>query len=545
MANIKKYLFLIVLMLLPACSQDSSEHSGLSQYFLDDNAAGIHERINNISNLTIVSKDENDLRAEYRAGFILGKMQAQAILSARDNYWDMSYLLDPGHGFPKQHGPTRAELDAAGAILNQNYAYFIKYLQENAGTDAANKLTRLLFRMLGIYHGATLEGPAEINTSGNWLPDSGFFRPEELVLGYEIGSLTFMDIYYMNSFCDLMDVISFSTEAGSKRSRIDKCSASISRTDNDIIITHNSWFGYLSQSMAVTLYINDDFMTVNAISPGLIGSGSDFGYNNKGIMFNETTHRASYTRPKTEAIWSFWRSTLAEQFSASISDFFNYISLDNSGTYLNGYMLADSKTNETGLVEMSYRCFVYYVSDGGPYNVSTKSMDGGSCSADYDHEMVTAEYVMGINFPASTQVKNDLQSTDNRPARRRQFRQMLPEVNNVEDAKALITYTDPANPLSIYGRWDLGYGETSYPKMIPEGSIDAKVASATMARSAMSLKGELDTASSASAFWMLYGTPHVNGHPFIWSRSSWSWQKLRDVPDVVDGKFTHLKMHLR
>ena len=31
------------------------------------------------------------------------------------------------------------------------------------------------------------------------------------------------------------------------------------------------------------------------------------------------------------------------------ADFFNYISLDNSGTYLNGYMLVDSKTNETGL----------------------------------------------------------------------------------------------------------------------------------------------------------------------------------------------------
>jgi len=545
MANIKKYLFLIVLLLLSSCSHDSSTHSNLSAFTLDDHAAGISERINNISNLTIVSKDENDLRAEYRAGFIQGKMQAQAILSSRDNYWDLAYLLDPGHSFPKQHGPTRAELDAAGVILNQNYNYFIQYLRDNAGTDAADKLTRLLFRMLGIYHGATLAGPAEINISGSWLPDADYFRPEELVLGYETSSVTFMDIYYMNSFCDLMDVISFSTEAGSKRGRIDKCSASVSRTDDDIIITHNSWFGYLSQTLAVTLYINGDFLTVNAISPGLVGSGSDFGYNNKGIMFNETTHRASYTEPKTDAIWSFWRSTLAEQFSTSINDFFNYISVDNSGTYLNGYMIVDSKANETGLVEMSYRCFVYYLSDGGPYAVSTKSMDGGSCSADYDHEMLTEDYIMGINYPASTQVKNDLQSTDNRPARRRQFKEMLPDVRNVEDAKALITYTDPDNPLSIFGRWDLGYGETPYPKMIPEGSVDAKAASASMAKSAMSLKGELDTASSATAFWMLYGTAHVNGHPFIWSRSSWSWQKLRDVPDVVDGKFTYLKLHLR
>ena len=67
---------------------------------------------------------------------------------------------------------------------------------------------------------------------------------------------------------------------------------------------------------------------------------------------------------------------MAEQFSASIDDFFRAISLDNTGTYLNGYMLVDAKNNETGLVEMSYRCFVYYRSNGGPYTVTSKSLDG-------------------------------------------------------------------------------------------------------------------------------------------------------------------------
>jgi hypothetical protein len=41
----------------------------------------------------------------------------------------------------------------------------------------------------------------------------------------------------------------------------------------------------------MTLAINNDLMTVNAATPGLIGSATDFGFNNKGIMFNETTHR--------------------------------------------------------------------------------------------------------------------------------------------------------------------------------------------------------------------------------------------------------------
>ncbi len=152
---------------------------------------------------------------------------------------------------------------------------------------------------------------------------------------------------------------------------------------------------------------------------------------------------------------------------------------------------------------------------------------------------------MGINYPASYQVAGDLGSTDNRPARRRQFKQLLPGVNDVEAAKTVITYTDPANPLSIFGRWDLGYGETSYPKQIPDGAVDSKVGSTSMVRSFMGLNGVLDTSSSNTGFWMLYGTPIVNGAPFIWSQSSWKWQTLRDVPDRLDGKFTLMRLYLR
>jgi len=244
-------------------------------------------------------------------------------------------------------------------------------------------------------------------------------------------------------------------------------------------------------------------------------------------------------------LWIFWRAALAEQFAGSITDFFNYISLDNTGTYLNGYMLVDANTNETGLVEMSYRCFVYYRSTGGAYTVTSTSLDGNACSTDYDAEMITPDYLMGINFPASLQVRSDLQSHDNRPARRRQFKELLPGVTDVETAKTVITYTDPANPLSIFGRWDLGYGETAYPKQIPDGSIDAKAASTSMVRSFMGLSGILDTSASNTGFWMLYGTAKINDTPFIWSQSLWKGQKLRDVPDRLDGSFTLMPLYLR
>ncbi len=542
---------LLPLLLLAACSgSGDGESSNRKTYTLDSAASGVIETINNIVNMTIVSKDPNDLKAEYRAGFIQGKLQGKTIISARDNSWDHAYLLDPSHTFPKQHGPTRAELDEAGRVLTANYGAFLEYLRNPAvGAVTAHRLKRLLFRMLGIYHGTVLDKPESLDFSGGWLPDTNYLKVRELVLGYETAGLTFLDVYFLNAYSDLMDTISFSPElaAGGVRpgDHPDKCSAFLKRVGSEVILTHNTWQGFLSQSMVQTLAVNGDMVTMNATNPGLIGSCTDFGFNNKGMLFNETTHRASKGEVNPTGIWIFWRATLAEQFSASVDDFFDAISLDNTGTYLNGYMLADAKTGETGLVEMSYRCFVYYRSTGGPYAVTSRSLDGRPCSTDYDREMVTSDYLMGINFPASLQVRTDLQSTDNRPARRRQFKELLPGVKDVADAMNVITYTDPANPLSIFGRWDLGYGETSYPKQIPDGSIDSKVATTEMVRSFSRLSGALDTSSPNKGFWMLYGTPRVNGKPFIWSESSWKWQTLRDVPDRLDGSFTLMPLYLR
>jgi hypothetical protein len=536
-------------LLLAVCfGCGSGDASNRTSYTLDTNASGVIETLNNIANLTVVSRDVNELNAEYRAGFIQGKLQGKTILSARDNYWDEAYLTDPRHSFPKQLGPTKDELNRAAGLLNSNYAAFLRYINNPAtGGVTAHRLKRLLFRMLGIYHGTTLKQPAGLDFSGNWLPDSEYFNAAELALGYQTSSLSFLDVYFINAYNDLMDVISSSMEVAALgvREHPDKCSAFLKRSGSEVILTHNSWMGFLSQTMTQTIAVNGDLLTVNASKPGQIGSATDFGYNNKGIMFNETTHRMSLVKTKPDGLWIFWRATLAEQFSVSITDFFDAVSLDNTGTYLNGYMLVDAKNNETGLVEMSYRCFIYYRSSGGAYSVSSKSMDGGVCSTEYDSEMVNADYLMGINYPASMQVASDLQSTDNRPARRRQFKQLLPGVTSVEQAKAVITYTDPANPLSIFGRWDLGYGETSFPKTIPDGSVDSKVASTSMVRSFMGLNGSLDVTATSSGFWMLYGTAKVANKPFIWSESAWKTQTLRDVPDRLDGNFTLMPLYLR
>lgn len=519
-------------------------------YTLDTQASGVIEKVDNLVNLTVVSTDANDLKAEYHAGFVQGRLQGHTIVSARDNDWDGAYLTDPSHAFPKQPGPTAAELQRATRLLADNYGAFLQYLRDPA-TDAqvAYRLKRLLFRMLGIYHGANFERPGELDFSGSWLPDAGYLKAEELILGYETAAPTFMDVYFLNAYSDLMDLIAFAPQTLPPVARPvnhpDKCSAFVKRSGPEVILTHNSWMSFLAQTMYVTLVVNTDRVTMNAATPGLIGSATDFGYNGKGIMFNETTHRLSHTQVKADGLLIFWRAALAEQFAGSLDEFFRYISLDNTGTYLNGYMLVDTNTNETGLVEMSYRCFVYYRSHGGSYKVSSKSLDGLACPTDYDEEMVRPDYLMGINYPASLQVRKDLQSTDNRPARRRQFQRLLPLVTDLERAKSVIVFTEPGNPLSIFGRWDLGYGETDYPKQIPDGAVDAKAADTGMVRAFMHLTGSLDLKSAATGAWMLYGTARVQDEPFVWSSSSWKWQKLRDVPDRVDGRFTLMPLYLR
>lgn len=517
-----------------------------------DGARGVIHTVDNIVNMTVVSKDANNLKAEYMAGFVQGKLQGKTVVSARDNTWDNAYLTDPDHGFPKQPGPTSAELGKAQDLLLKNYDYLLGYVRSPLTPPlVSHRLRRLLFRMLGIYHGAAGRPAEKIDFSGHWLPDRDYLSETELTLGYDPKPLSFLDVYLINAFNDLMDVQSsspeFSVNGVRSCDRPDQCSAFLKRCGNEILLTHNSWMGFLSQTMCQTIAVNGDWQTINAATPGLIGSGTDFGYNNKGIMFNETTHRMSKVRAKTDGLWIFWRAALAEQFSASVGEFLEALSLDNTGTYLSGYMVVDAKTGETCLIEMSYRCFVYHYSSRGTEIISGfKCLDSEPCRTDVDTQLVTPTTLMGINFPASYQVRSDLQSTDNRPARRTQFSRLLPGVEDIESAQRTITHVDdPANPLSIFGRWDLGYGETSYPKTIPDGSVDAKVASTSMALSFMKLKGELDESSRETGFWMLYGTPSFQGKPFIWSQSNWYWQKRRDVPDRLDGRFTLLPIHLK
>ena len=515
-------------------------------FTLNDGASGVTEVVNNIINVTAASREPQVLKAEYQAGFVLGRLQASAIVQAREDALT-------GYTAASAFGPSRSRI---ADVLLSNFDFFIDHLHANRESLAAQRLTRLLFRLLGMYHGATRADPASLDFSGDWLPASSTFSSEELKLNSG-GPLSFMDLYFINAIPDLADVLFNNSQTGEPAASTQpgQCSAFVKRTGAEVLMAHSTWAGFRVRPLAVTVDVNGDRMTINAVQPGNIGSGSDFGYNGKGIVFNETSFQYGPTPARVQSIWSFWRSAAAEQFAGSIDEFVDLMLLDNSGTYLSGYAIVDVKTREMALLEMAASASVLFRSTGGDYTVVTWP---AGLSTEFDDVMLTGDSIAQYNYPASIHIRNALGGTPKYwETRREQFQQLLPDVTDLETAKAAITYYDPAKPDSIYGRLDLA----GFPQ--PFGAVDAKVVSVAMVQDFMGLAGVPDVSAPTTGFWMRYGSAYdADGWPFVWSRyewqvwnspsvgspcsgSSWCGRGHAGVPDQVDGVFTRLNLHLR
>jgi hypothetical protein len=120
-------------------------------------------------------------------------------------------------------------------------------------------------------------------------------------------------------------------------------------------------------------------------------------------------------------------------------------------------------------------------------------------------------------------------------------------VNDIETSKALITYVEEGEPLSIYGRWDLGHGNAGgYGKVIPDGAVDAKAFSVKAVRELLdNMKFEPNENSAKTSFWMLYGTARINGQPFVWSQSNWKDTVVLDhVPDRLEGAWAKVRLFI-
>ena len=528
-----------------------------TQFVLDEYTCGFAQCVDNNWNYAIYAQnpDVSIFQNEYNAGYVQGKVQTEKmILATRNNSW-FNFLVGstPQDAISIEIKPEY--LQAAGETVAQNYNYLCDLAEREKDDPKMQKILRLMFRQLGIYEGAVGAEPRKTVSQEDLRLSS--FPAEQSVLGAYDTPLTFLDVIFINTQYDLFDcigdkiglVMGYGTAKKRPETKRYSCTSFTKiMPDHNVFWTHNSWCCFWAQSCAVTYCIGSDFVTQNANCPGQFGSNTDFGFNGNGIGFNETTHVDLYNEPKVNGIWLAYRSAAAEQFARNIDEFYDFCSMDNTGTYLNGYHIIDSNTGEIGLLDMSYNRFVLFKSDGK--NITMKDSTGYvPTHLDYDHHLITPTHIFGVNQPVSWWVGYELESMNLRPMRRNQLWDRIDTVTDMESAKNLVTYTEDREPLSVYGRWDLGYGTTEMPRVRPDGSVDAKAFSAEMIKEVLaSLSRKPSLNGDKRSFWMKFGTAHVRHLPFIWSESQFASLKGKEeedcVPDALDGKWNRVKMFM-
>lgn len=542
------------------------------EFVLNEYTKGYAQCIDNNWNFAIYAQDPSAsiYQNEYNAGYVQGKVQGNQLIKAtRNNTWRW-YVLDEGPGANSVTPPAGA-VEQATKALTENYNYMTDFVEKKQNDRHIQGLIRLMFRMLGIYHGAA-DKEALKDVSFDTLKMSNM-SPEELKMNSGDEPLTFIDIYFLNAQMDLWDAIGKELEvdfnaveksdkehtlqekedvermAKNDRLKPGRCSGFVTKLENgEILWTHTSWCCFFAQSCAVTYVIGDDFLTQNSFCPGQFGSNTDFGFNGHGIGFNETTETYFYNESKTLGLWLTWRAAAAEAFATSIDDFYDYVSLDNTGTYLNAYMLVDAFRGEFGLIDMSYARFALFKGDGK--NLTVKDSTGYVPNfLDYDSHMISPSYVLGCNIPIYKRIWRELQTIDGAPKRRYQLYRHIGSVKTMDDAKNLITYNDDLEPISIAGRWDKNYGTSEFLRYQPHGSIDAKAFSTEEIKkvlASLSMKPSKD--GDKTSFWMRFGSVKLDGTPFIWSQSIWAKFKQPEeidcIPDAIDGAWNRVKMFM-
>lgn len=536
------------------------------EYVLNEYTRGFAQCIDNNWNFAIYAQDPgvSIYQNEYNAGYVQGKVQTNHLIKAtRNNTWRW-YVLDEGPGADSVTPPEGGVKLATDALVD-NYNYLCDWARKNEADHKTQSIIRLMFRMLGIYHGAADKEPLKEVKFDDLLLANMDEEDSKMHSGDE--PLTFIDIYFINAQMDLWDAIAKPLGVAFNRVAKDDeehtlkdgchdlklkpghCTGFVKKMDDgEIFWVHTSWCCFFAQSCAITYVIGDDFLTQNAFCPGQFGSNTDFGFNGHGIGFNETTETYFYNESKTLGIWLTWRAAAAECFAKSIDEFYDYVTIDNTGTYLNAYMLVDAYKGEFGMIDMSYARFALFKANGETLTV-TDSTGYVPNFLDYDHHMISPTHVLGCNNPTYKRIWRELQTIDGAPKRRYQLYRNLPNVHDMESAKALVTFNSSLEPISIAGRWDKNYGTSEFLRYQPHGSIDAKAFSASEIRkvlSSLSMKPSKD--GKKTSFWMKFGSAYLDGTPFIWSQSKWAKFKQPEevdcIPDAIDGDWNLVKMFM-
>ena len=141
------------------------------------------------------------------------------------------------------------------------------------------------------------------------------------------------------------------------------------------VIAHNNWSTYLEGERWTVIFdivpAKGYRMLMDGL-PGVIHSADDYVVNAAGMAITETTigHFSGFD---TNGIPEFVRARKAAQYAASIDDFTRIMKDGNNGGYANTWLVADTRKNEIGQLELGLK------------NVTLKRTSDG--------------YFVGSNFP--------------------------------------------------------------------------------------------------------------------------------------------------
>jgi len=127
--------------------------------------------------------------------------------------------------------------------------------------------------------------------------------------------------------------------------------------DGKIVIAHNNWSTYLEGERWTVIFdivpVHGKRMLMDGL-PGVIHSGDDFVTNSAGIVITETTigHFSGFD---TSGVPEFVRARKAAQYSSSIDDFTRIMKEGNNGGYANTWLVADTRKNEIGRLELGLK----------------------------------------------------------------------------------------------------------------------------------------------------------------------------------------------
>ncbi|MFZ5929065.1 MAG: C45 family autoproteolytic acyltransferase/hydrolase [Acidobacteriota bacterium] len=335
-----------------------------------------------------------------------------------------------------------------------------------------------------------------------------------------------LDLTVLNANIELGYYVAWLDGKG-KPAAPDRCSAFVatgSWTRGGLpVIAHNNWSGYLEGARWKIIFeirpqrghriLMDGF-------PGFIHSGDDFGINSAGLAITETTI-TGFRGFDPEGVPEFARARQAMQYASSIDEFTAFMIRGNNGGYANAWLVADTRRNEVGRLELGLK------------NVTLERTSDG--------------YFTGANFPVSPKLAaeetvfpvNDPSVSAN--ARRARWEQLMAEFKGrigIEEAKRFLadhydTYekkADSPNERTLCGHVDLSpRGMKPWQDEFgPAGAVQSKAADAGMIRAM-----ELDAALGHSCGIGFRAEDHLKKHPqFEWMRPL-----LRDLPSQPWTRF--------